>query len=453
VLLPDLSERALFIGVRAGRIVALSEVSPRPSAAGADSELLDFGTRPIVPAWVNGHTHLALLPLRGVTGRDERRGDVVKDVFFPFERQLSAEDVRAFTRLGAYEAALAGVGEVWDHYYFGTAVAAGLGDVGLTGVVAPTLQDLGGPGQDAFERGLAETRELCAPAWASRGISAALGPHATDTVSDALLGRAGGLAQALGLPVHLHLMQSHAEAAADRSGRRGHALDRLLEATAGQELVVAHGLFLDADDVARLVTRGAILAHCPLSQLQFGFLGPLGAWLARGGLWTLGTDCVASNDAADPQRELPLLAADAALRVSYSPERERLLTRRTQETERSVEALRREAVHSSRTLDHGTLLRAAWGMHLPGPPRGIQLGAFANLLVLDDLHPALEPLDDLPRALCYGSIAPALHQVLLRGRPFGAAGQLAADLTSRPAYRDQRDEARARRSALLRRAR
>src|SRR5690606_9695747 len=93
----------------------------------------DFGQRPVVPAFVNGHTHLGMAPLRGITSRAARAGDVVKDVFFRVEEHLTASDVRAFTRVAAFECLLAGVAEVWDHYYYGHSVAQALLDVGLTG--------------------------------------------------------------------------------------------------------------------------------------------------------------------------------------------------------------------------------------------------------------------------------------------------------------------------------
>ena len=82
--------------------------------------------------------------------------------FFRFEKHLSAADVRVFSRLAAFESALLGIGQVWDHYYYGFEVAEALREVGLGGVVAPTLQDLAGPGaersQDATSTSMNERR-------------------------------------------------------------------------------------------------------------------------------------------------------------------------------------------------------------------------------------------------------------------------------------------------------
>src|SRR5690606_37224016 len=120
-----------------------------------------------------------------------------------------AEDVRAFARLGAYESLLSGVTEVWDHYYFAEQVAEALVEVGLSGVVAPTLQDLSGPWAHRSLEELESTLTIAHSAkFAAAGVRAALGPHATDTVSDGLLRRVGQLALQENLWVHLHAAQT-----------------------------------------------------------------------------------------------------------------------------------------------------------------------------------------------------------------------------------------------------
>src|SRR5690606_21095883 len=118
-------------------------------------------------------------------------------------------DVHAFARMGAYEALLSGTTTVWDHYYHGHALGHAIRDVGLTGVVAPTLQDLSGPGASHTERAIAATVAIAEDTeLADAGIVVAVGPHATDTVSDSLWSRVVSLATELRVPVHVHLSQS-----------------------------------------------------------------------------------------------------------------------------------------------------------------------------------------------------------------------------------------------------
>src|SRR5690606_30761517 len=158
-----------------------------------------------------------------------------------------AADVSAFTRLGAVESLLCGVTEVWDHYYYGEAVAEALLQVGLPGVVAPTLQDQAGPVARACEQQLDATRNIAqSPRLPAAGITAAAGPHASDTVSPELLAQAGKIARELELPVHMHFMQSVEEKLASSEALPARAL---LTALGDCPLVVAHALLTTQLDI------------------------------------------------------------------------------------------------------------------------------------------------------------------------------------------------------------
>lgn len=437
-----------------GRITAIEAPATAEVRARKDNvPLLDFGDRPIVPGWVSGHVHLAMAPLRGIASRASQRGDVVTDLFFAIERCLTPEDVRCFSVMGAYEALLAGVTEVWDHYYFGDQVAAALADVGLPGVVAPTLQDLRGPGLTNPDEVLGATERIAGSRHlADLGIHAAVGVHAADTVSPTLFGDAATAARRLALPVHMHYLQSHAEvlALAARGEPSLRRTELLLERTDGLRTVLAHCLFATEREVALLGGAGATLAYCPWSQVQFGFLGPLAAWRrARGGV-AFGGDTVASNDAVDPGRELLAAVSDAALAVSYGVER-REHARGAPGTPEALEAARARSVPGEE--DALDLLGSALGFDLPGGPRGLVVDAPASFVVLEARHPAIGFDVPLTRLLLHGSLTSAIHQVFARGKPVGEAGHLVSSVLDSPGYRARRDEARARSRALLNRAR
>ena len=67
--------------------------------------------------------------MRGLGQLNRMRGNVVEDLYFQIEEAMNAQDIRAFARMGAYDALLVGVGTVWDHYYGGLELAHGIGDV------------------------------------------------------------------------------------------------------------------------------------------------------------------------------------------------------------------------------------------------------------------------------------------------------------------------------------
>ena len=446
------AEQALAIGVRGARIVALAPAA-EVRTSGAVS-ITDFRRRPLLPAFVNGHVHLAMAPLRGITSRSRRRGNVVTDVFFRIEQHLTAPDVFAFARLAAFESLLFGVGEVWDHYYFGQQVARALAEVGLSGVVAPTLQDVGGPFAGGSEEQLIATRLIHQDSFLSaRGVRAAVGPHASDTVSDRLFEQAAHLAHELDIPVHLHLAQSAQEMSVEQHvGRAGFVAQRVGDWLQGCRVVMAHGLFFSKADLARLVAARWTLAFCPLSQVQFGFLSPVQQWLDLGGLLAVGTDCVASNDALSVQRELPWLGAQAALATSFGEERRALLELGSGARLAQLEESRTRA--QGATIVEGVeLLAVGLGEGLPDPFSGrLEVGALANIQVLEADAPELFPDGDLARRLAYGETSGALHALIVAGRMVGEAGAFRASLIQSAHYREALDEAKRRRVELLARA-
>lgn len=448
-------ERALALGIYRNHIVKMVDAESfrreLSQAAGAGQNVLDVRDSPVVPGFVNAHTHLALSPLRGATSRLARENNVVEDLFFRVERHLTREDVRAFTRVGALEALRFGVLEVWDHYYFGDAVAEALLEVGLPGVVAPTLQDLSGPFSEHSDAALSATEEISRSSRFERaGILAALGPHATDTVSEDLFRRAVLLSEKLSLPLHMHLAQSISEVRAHHQAGDDSFSSRLKRRVNGRPLLFAHGLFLTAEDCRALAESGATMAYTPYSQLQFGILGPLRAWLSAGGNWAVGTDAVASNDSLDVQRELPLVGGEAALEGSFSPERARLLT--SLDAAEETEAERRNLLQEIHVADADRLLLGAVGPALQSlglnTARGIALGAPARLLILDSEHPVLFPGTDLARAHAYSPTVAAIEQMIVGDHLLRPGEGIFSPSESGEILK----EAKERRLALLRRA-
>ena len=467
----ELLETPLGIRVSEGRIVELRVAQDVRQMVRLHDErhqaqtVYDVGSSPIVPGWVNAHTHLAMSALRGLTNQVARSGNVVTDLFFRVESALTAEDVFAFTCLGAYESVLSGCLYVFDHYYFGHAIARALAHVGMPGMVAPTLQDKAGPFAHCWEEQLAATLDIAAnETLKSQGISSALGPHAGDTVSVEAFGRIAAHAEKYGLPVHMHLAQSAEELAElERcQGSVDRGLSTIVDALGDHRVMIAHGLHLSKSRITDLVGRGWLLAYCPYSQLQFGVLGPLDAWSAAGGTIALGTDCVASNDALDVQRELPLVAGHAALAASFGPERRAQLESGHLASAKQLEAARKRAVQGACLIEPDALLKLgdgrafdAWG-HKPHGGSAcspLRVGAVANFLVMDEHHPALFPGENLARVLGYGSTAGAIKWGVVAGRPVGRQEGWQRAWLANAKYVDIVAEARRRKVELFARAR
>ena len=440
------------VGVHGGRVVS---VEPGGAAQPGDE---DLGDLLLAPAFVDVHTHLALCGLRGVDGT--AAGNVVEELYFRVEREMTDDDIYALAAVGAQDCLLHGTGFVSDHYYGGPAVARAMVDTGLSGLVGCTLQDLAGPGAHAADAALAQTDALRQDTrLAAAGVAATLAPHATDTVSDALWRRIARLAEAWQLPVHCHVAQSPEEVARAQA-RCGDTplglLRRLGVLDAGPAWALVHALFTTPADRAALDRQRHLLVACPHSQAWFGFPAPIHRWQADGLRWAVATDCAASNDSMSVNKELRAVGLLRATRVTHGPE----LTA----WESAPGGPAHDRVHAIRLAQREVLpdperpglaltrVGAVPGSLHPTTRAGaIEPGRLANFALWDLDHPALWPGVDPLRGLAAGDTNAALARMMVAGRWLSPLGGHAA-LAWTPAWREARQEANARLRSLLTRA-
>jgi len=428
---------------------------PPPAPPGAVVE--DLGERMITPAFIDGHSHLALTALRGLSVPEDADANLVEDFFFRIESRTTAEDIRAFVRMGAYEALLHGTALVWDHYYYPDAVISGLLDVGLPAVVAPTLQDVSGPGVDQREASLERTATIAGDAsLAARGIFAAYGPHATDTVSDGLFARVAELSEKHALPVHCHVAQSLDELERVRELRGCSPLDVLDRAgvlAASPRTLLIHNIFVTEAQIAALDADRVALGFCPHSKEIFAYLPDIRAWQAARLPWFVATDCAASNDALNLQRELRATAGLRTVGVTWSPPHQAFLDSGALDDARDAWRERaRDRAKTTWLADPRALLDRVWtipgGLHPAFRAGAIAPGALANLAVWDLDHPTFWPAREPVRALTMSDTTGALHNLMAAGRWVGVHGDYARSVVSTDAYRAHHREATERLAAL-----
>lgn len=297
----------------------LEDVGPAAAVAQRHPGLraVDAAGWTAIPGLVNAHTHVAMGFFRGLGhGRDQ----MIETFLFPAEKSLTPELLEPLSWSYLVDGLRSGVTCVGDHYYFASGIARAIDRLGLRGVVGETVADLGGafPGRagwDAWKNELAK--------WShSARVRPAIAPHAADTVSPALLKELADFATANKLPLHMHLAQSSGERqrVAAREGMTPVAYAEKCGALTERTLAV-HLVAIDDADLVILKSRGVTAGICPASQIIYEELAPLARILTAGIPVALGTDCAASNDAADLLAEMKLAAllakdrgADAALR-------------------------------------------------------------------------------------------------------------------------------------------
>lgn len=421
------------------------------------TNLSDFSGNIISPAFINAHTHIAMNLFRGIDRRASTKGNMVEDLFYHIESRLTFADVLAFARIGAWENLLNGNGFIWDHYYFGDAIAQALSDTGLCGVVAPTLQDQFGPGENRWEEewsntlGIHESKSM-----SELGIYGALGPHATDTVSESLWKKIFELASLKKLPVHSHHAQSAEEytrCLETHQCQPGEWLNRMGGFDADISHLLVHNVYIKKQDLKLYKKKNIALAFCPFSSLIFAQPSRVMDWEAAGITWTIGTDCVASNDSMNLQKELKYLSGIPMQSVGFSKTYGDFF--RQQKTSPEATIARRAKIWEKHSMfrDPDFLLSKVWktpgDIHPHIKVGSLSEGSLANLIVWNPAHPSLWPFQNT-NSFAMGDNLSAIHKLLCAGKWIGnQSGPFHTSILESHNYKEHLKEARERFALVL----
>jgi len=184
-------------------------------------------------------------------------------------------------------------------------------------VMAPLLAAPGWEHLGTLEEQLERAARQAAEAGADPMIEVGIGPHAAYTVPLDILGRAGELARAHDMMLHIHVAETEDEAA-ELEAEHGLSVPRLLaeHGVLGGRVLAAHCVWLDDADLDVWAAHDVAVAHCPQSNAKLAAgIAPLRAMLDRGIRVGLGTDGPASNNNLDLWEEIRLAAQLARLRA------------------------------------------------------------------------------------------------------------------------------------------
>jgi 5-methylthioadenosine/S-adenosylhomocysteine deaminase len=388
-----LDDAVVAVRVEEDRIVAVgADVEPADG-----DEVLDAGGMAVVPGLVNGHTHAAMTLMRGYGG-DLPLLQWLQDRIFPIEAKLTADDVYWGTRLACIEMIRSGTARFWDMYWQPEAVARAVQDAGIRASVALPLVD----GLDADKSdGLRADAERSLDALADVGprITPTLGPHSIYLVSEKSLHWIAELSSDRDLRVHIHLSETEGEVqdcVATHGVRPAPYLDRIGLLT--PRTLLAHGVWLDDDELGLVGERGATIVTNPVSNLKLavGRVFPYAKARRQGIPVGLGTDGASSNNSLDLFQDMKHLA---------------LVQKHAERDPAAMPATEAWAV--------------ATGQRAPvlGQPGRLAVGEPADFLLVRSDAPELTP-GDLVANLVYAAAGSVVDTTVVAGQVLMRAGEI-----------------------------
>ncbi len=407
VLGARLGEETVSVRCAGGLIEAIGpEVTAEPG-----DETIEAGGAHLVATLVNGHTHAAMTLFRG-SGGDLPLMPWLEQRIWPVEHRLEPEDVYWGARLACAEMIRTGTTRFWDMYWEPEATARAVADAGIGATIGAPLFDRGRSAEEMRRSALTSLDHL---AGLGPAISPALAPHSIYMVSEESLRWIAELGAERQVPIHIHLAETHQEVEeciASHGVRPAAYLDRL--GALNERTVLAHGVWLDPEELALVAERGATVVTNPVANMKLAVGGafPHPAARAAGVNVGLGTDGAGSNDSLDLLADLKTFAL-----------------------------IQKHAAGDPTAIEAAEAWAVATGARAPllGAGPSLPPGAAADFLLLDRDAPELG-IGELTSDLVYAASGSAVDTTVVGGRVLMRGGELPGmgEIVARAAERARR---------------
>lgn len=295
--------------IQDGHIAAIGDIGD--STFNAERLTLNAERAVVIPALVNGHTHLSQTFMRGLAGgRPLLRW--LKELIWPLQGAMSEEVLELAALLGLAENIRSGAGSVVDHQKitrtaaFTEAIVRAAKKSGLKVTIARAWSDRGN-GAESAQAILDELEgffeQATRPEQGRRAglVTFASGPLTPWRASAETLQKTHALARRFDSFTHIHVSETAEEVdmTFKETGLRPVAwLDSL--GVLDERSQIVHAVWVDEAEMDLLAQRRAPVVHCPVSNAVLGSgIAPVKAMLEKGINLRLGTDGPASNDTQD----------------------------------------------------------------------------------------------------------------------------------------------------------
>jgi len=264
------------IAVEDGRIVSVKRGKAKPRSK--PEEVIDARGKIVMPGLVCSHTHLYGMLLRGAPLKIEPPTDfsqILQRVWWPMDEAMTKEDAYASALISCLEFIKTGTTMFADTFSGPNAVtgvldriAAAVGQSGMRGIIAFEATERhthaeGAKGTKENERFIRKVKKE-----RMHRVRGMFSIHASFTVSDELIHYVRELASRYKVPITIHTSEGLVDVyhSLERFGKR--TIERLNdEGLLAQDVVLAHCVQVNDDELAILKKTGAKVAHNPMSNM------------------------------------------------------------------------------------------------------------------------------------------------------------------------------------------
>ncbi len=272
------AECALFnpgaLRIEKGRITAVGKDGDIPTDG---AQVIDAEGKVVLPGLINAHTHLYGTLARGLSlpGPPPKTfREILETLWWRYDKLLDTDSIRINAQVGMLEAIRCGVTTLVDHHSSPNEVACSLDTIahaaleaGMRVAMAYEVSDR--DGLDTRESAIEENRRFARRLAENPEplLGAAIGAHASFTLSDETLVQLVTLREECGRPIHMHMDEGREDGDAARAASSRSTTRRLADRGLLREgTILAHAVHIDSSDIALLAEKEVFVTHQPLSN-------------------------------------------------------------------------------------------------------------------------------------------------------------------------------------------
>ena len=388
-------------------------------AVGSDEELrscylplqvIDATGMLAMPGLINGHNHLFQVMCRGL-GDGCDLSNWAATAIWPVAHNMDRAACEVAAALACVEMIESGVTTVVDSHYLHAlpgsqeGIAQGCLAAGIRAILgraAMDTPDVPEPFRETVEQAVSSTSRFISM-WNGRDNRITTRPEAMSEVAASrqmILGLRD-LSREAGVGFHMHAAeeQSRPEQLEREVGSRTIAyLDQL--GVLGPDVVLAHCVWLNHDEIMTLATTETSVIHNPVSnQFLADGVAPVPEFLAKGVKVGLGSDGAASNDSADM---FEIMKSTALLH--------------------KISSMRSDVLGAEEVLEMATI-GGARALGIDDQVGSLDPGKRADIVLLQLDAPRMVPRHDICRNLVYSASSQLVDTVIIEGHIVARRGK------------------------------
>lgn len=342
-----------------------------------ETKVIDAKNKIVMPGFVNTHTHISMSIFRDTLDGYGLQ-DWLNKKIWPMEAKLTEEDIYYASLLSCIEMLKTGTTTFNDQYFMAESTIKAVLEIGLNMHTTRTIMDLSEDGDTKLkelEDLINKYNNKC------ENIKINVGIHGLYTTSSKCVEKAVRLAQKYNLYIHMHFAENTKEIEdIKKMHDTDYPVDLLNKYFKGINLVLAHCVKIDEQDIKKLDKEFVNVAHCPISNLRLGCgVAKINSFLENDLNVSLGTDGQGSGSNLDIFETMKFTALlqkgineDATLLTAY-------------------EVIKMATINGAKALG------------IDGKTGSIEEGKNADLIILDLDNIVTQPINDIFSNIVYNA--------------------------------------------------